>query len=199
MVMEKMSIRELESIIARYPWFSLARRELFLKFVEMDSEIGVSAIRKIAPYVFSRGRLISDASIVAERVVSQKTEALKEIVSISAKELEPDSLKVSRDYYIIGGDYFSKEDFEEIKKTETDPIQSLKWKPVAVNESVPERDLTDFSQIEDEEFCTETLAGIYASQGHSQRAIDLYAKLILLYPEKSTYFASLINEIRKNN
>ena len=48
-------------------------------------------------------------------------------------------------------------------------------------------------------FYTETLAGIYLEQGYSQEAIDIYSQLILRYPEKSVYFAALIDEINKKN
>ena len=50
----------------------------------------------------------------------------------------------------------------------------------------------------DEDFYTETLGKIYAEQGFSQRALEVYEKLILLYPEKSAYFAALIEEIKKH-
>jgi len=38
---------------------------------------------------------------------------------------------------------------------------------------------------------TETLAGIYAKQGNTAKAIEAYRKLALKYPEKSAYFAGL--------
>ena len=49
------------------------------------------------------------------------------------------------------------------------------------------------------DFVTETLAAIYADQGYYDKAIEVYAKLILLYPEKSAYFATLVNEIKSKN
>jgi hypothetical protein len=41
------------------------------------------------------------------------------------------------------------------------------------------------------------LAKIYLAQGFLKRALDVYDKLILLYPEKSAYFATLKEEIKK--
>ena len=42
---------------------------------------------------------------------------------------------------------------------------------------------------------SETLAGIYEDQGNLQMAIEVFKKLILKYPEKSTFFANRIKEL----
>ena len=44
---------------------------------------------------------------------------------------------------------------------------------------------------------TETLANIFRTQAHFEKAIISYQKLQLKFPEKSTYFASLIEQIKK--
>tara|TARA_B100000674_G_scaffold302535_1_gene251218 strand:- start:608 stop:1135 length:528 start_codon:yes stop_codon:yes gene_type:complete len=53
------------------------------------------------------------------------------------------------------------------------------------------------SLSENDDFITETLAKIYKEQGHFDKAIDAFEKLILKFPEKNTLFASQINEIKK--
>jgi hypothetical protein len=46
-------------------------------------------------------------------------------------------------------------------------------------------------------FVTETLARIYIKQGYYSRAIDIYEKLSLKFPEKSSYFASQIDKVKE--
>lgn|GEM_PF-1042003 len=49
---------------------------------------------------------------------------------------------------------------------------------------------------EDDDLMTETLANIYADQGHLEKAIKAFDKLKLKYPEKSSYFAGRIKELQ---
>lgn len=59
------------------------------------------------------------------------------------------------------------------------------------------RDLSESSALEQGTFITETLAKIYLNQGYYTKAINIYEKLSLQYPEKSAYFASRIEKIRE--
>ena len=47
-----------------------------------------------------------------------------------------------------------------------------------------------------EQLATETLASVYLNQGNTEGAIRIYERLILKFPEKSSYFVSLIEKTR---
>ncbi len=58
-------------------------------------------------------------------------------------------------------------------------------------------DVASNSLLEDNSIVTETLAGILARQGHNEKAIEMYKKLSLQYPEKSSFFAGKIEKLKK--
>jgi hypothetical protein len=49
---------------------------------------------------------------------------------------------------------------------------------------------------EDAEIVTETLANIYVNQGYYGKAVKMYKKLALIFPEKSSYFAARILQVK---
>jgi len=91
---------------------------------------------------------------------------------------------------VIGGDWFSQEDLNSVSEKFAGFGRTPDAAPAGLSCTVP--------QIPEELFYTETLARIYGEQELHQMAIDVYEKLILIYPEKSTYFAALIEEQKKH-
>ncbi len=55
------------------------------------------------------------------------------------------------------------------------------------------------SSIDHDELVSETLARVQMQQGNIDKAIKIYEKLILLYPEKRVYFATQIKNIEEQN
>ena len=60
----------------------------------------------------------------------------------------------------------------------------------------PTGDLARDSSVDNDDWVTETLAKIYAKQGNKSKAIKIYQKLSLLFPDKRDYFALRISELK---
>jgi tetratricopeptide (TPR) repeat protein len=104
-------------------------------------------------------------------------------------------------YIPVGGDYFSREDFEQLEKEEgglPSEAPRLATDSAAGGSKISSTIGPDGKvNFDDPEFCTETLGQVYAQQGYYEQAIEVFSKLILLYPQKSAYFAALVKEAEK--
>lgn len=64
-------------------------------------------------------------------------------------------------------------------------------------EVVENEDISLKSIEEPEELASEPLAHIYITQGYFEKALAVYEKLCLKYPEKSSYFADQIQKVKE--
>ena len=87
---------------------------------------------------------------------------------------------------VLGGDYFSQEAYDSVRATQEAPAAAPRKKEPSVAPL-------------DDAYYTQTLAEIYATQGYLEQAKEIYSKLILRYPEKSAYFATLIEKLNNIN
>jgi hypothetical protein len=63
--------------------------------------------------------------------------------------------------------------------------------------SAPEDVNPDKSLVDEGGLVSETLARIHAGQGHYKKAIEIYNKLSLKFPGKSSYFAARIKDLQE--
>lgn len=70
--------------------------------------------------------------------------------------------------------------------------------PFVKQSDAPVENLAKSSQIDIDNFLvTETLAKIHLDQGNRSKAIEIYERLMLKYPEKSAYFAAQIEFLKQ--
>jgi tetratricopeptide (TPR) repeat protein len=128
---------------------------------------------------------------------------LDEISEVSEPEPEKDELDfkpVISDYNFDHLDDLPKDKKE--KRTKDELIDKfIREQPSMPRQPKPGFfDPVDFAKqslIDQDEIVSETLAKIYYKQGNLSKAIKIYKKLSLVYPEKSSYFAAQIEKIRK--
>ncbi|MCD8207466.1 MAG: hypothetical protein LUD72_05985, partial [Bacteroidales bacterium] len=119
----------------------------------------------------------------AEKPVAEKTVNTETTPSVATTEIPA----VNKNYR-GAGDYFSREQYERVKE-DAEKTATPAGDASNANSFNLDRDISL------DGFHTEALAEIYAEQGYFERAKEIYAKLILAYPEKNTYFASLIEKL----
>ena len=192
MDLRKLNLDELVGVVNLYPWFGGARKELCKRMRNMGDSWDMSQYADAAMYISAREKLteVSRTGAVREWADADIENLLKSYISEEKKDREtPEKRKV----YAGVGDYFSQDDYDQVRSSDDNVFSRYAAK--ARREKPEQSEGTS----EDLGLYTETLAQIYAEQGYYEQAKYIYSKLILAYPEKSAYFASLIQKIEELN
>ena len=191
--LEKLGNEELSGVLTMYPWFAQARKELCLRACR-EGDWGLDQIKDVSYYI-SDARVLNALyhNYAAARGGARGAESAPAPASASAasgRSAAPGK-PASAPAPVPGGDYFSTEQYAA--QTLTVKLPGLRG---GTAPSRPEHAASEDSG-EGLGIYTETLARIYEEQGYYRQAMDIYAKLILVYPQKSAYFASLIAKLEE--
>ena len=191
MDLRKLTLDELMGVVNLYPWFGGARKELCMRMRTMGDAWDKSQYADAAMYVGAR-EMISD--IVRSGTAANWEDAdVEKLIKSYISETKPEETTTQRKVYAGVGDYFSQEDYDQVRSSQDNVFSRYAAKA--------RKDKVEKSEdvAGDIGFYTETLAQIYAEQGYYEQAKRIYSKLILAYPEKSAYFATLIQKIEEIN
>ena len=189
----KLTLDELVGVVSLYPWFGGARKELCTRMRSMGEGWDVAQYADAAMYISAREK-ISDIMRSGSKGDWSDADVERLIKSYLSEKQEVQEKAESRKVYAGVGDYFSQEDYDNVRTSDDNVFsryaaKARRDRPGQVSEDA----------VQDIGFYTETLAQIYAEQGYYSQAKKIYSKLILAYPEKSAYFASLIQKIDEIN
>ena len=185
-----LTMDELAGVVHLYPWFASARKELCVRMSRLGGDDwGMEQYAEEALFIGDRRK-------VAELVRAGKKAdcADKDVDKILRSWIAPAPAPVAepeRQVRVVGGDYFSQAQYNDVKQSGDNIFTrfAVKSKSEGSKEDRKGSDIADH-------FATETLAAIFAEQGCLEEARRIYSRLILDNPEKSAYFAALIDKLK---
>ena len=211
--LRKLNLDELNGVVNLYPWFGGARKELCRRM----SELGEGAwsderYADAALYVGSR-RIIANLAHKGHKVDYsdlQVKELLRAYIDEGVGEIRDEGQP--RRVIVVGGDYFSAKQYDAVRQEGDNDFAAMARSPIGSGMtgkdgsgmtgkdgmSLPAGPAIPQSEEDFTDFCTETLAQIYADQGYPEQARQIYSRLSLRFPEKSAYFAALIEKLKNN-
>ena len=170
---------QLYELVLTYPWFTLGRY-LQLRALRATDEAGYRRLlRQNDVRLFAHpwpGVLLDSSVSLPDNVLWTNENALLP--------------------YTEGGTPSQSDTVSIIDQFLSNDEHGERMMPAPSPEDYPQVDISVESVTDDGENATETLAAIYLNQGMPDRAIEIYYKLSLKYPEKSTYFADLIARVQ---
>ncbi len=217
------TLAEVDEIVREYPFSEVARRLLLLNLRAVESLRFEAELKRCAPFISNKQSLYD--ALHRDYTINNMSDLRPEVDNAKAGEVEkkPD---FSDDYFASSSSTYELVDEEPALQSADDKGSFVDWlqyvdnKPLEqeasarnvdlieafLNNQTPpantpsrptNRDVARADESENDDILTETLAGIYVNQRQYDKAINIFRRLSLKNPEKSTYFALRISEIEK--
>lgn len=211
------SLEELKKYVESYPYFQTARMLELMNLYLVNKPEYDRNLSKTAAYAGSRAKLRDWISLLEEvRTAKQDDEVetrLRELEKTITAEMGSIEDKRARLRVLLQ----QKEELLHLKTVKEGEEEKGKddepFRPLPKDEFLEEflsgredkptkktffnpADSARRSVVDEEGIVSETLARIYIQQGNIKKALQLYEKLKLRNPEKSSYFAAQIEKLK---
>ena len=222
-VIDNQDVIELEKLVKQYPYFTIGQVLLAVGMKRCGHERATYQIRNAAAIAPNRNILrmlctqlpdeytpqTAENEIIPEKTLfipeidlgGTSEDLNREVALLEEKKKTLDELKAIIENKISELEKAKKQPKKEEKKLSKAEIID---KFIAENPTIsrPKQEFfnpisaAQESVIDQENIVSETLAMIYEKQGYFEKAISIYEKLKLKYPEKSIIFAGQINALK---
>lgn len=218
-LLNRETLYELRSIVARYPYFQAARLMMLNNLYLLHDQDFGAELRRSVLYITDRRVLCRLIDGYTDRVATEDFEATEvptvdRTLSLIDAFLETLPVESSGTLPVSDtmGDYASRflmveDSMAPLESTESSNDGSVDraLELIAHKESSKATPLSNTLEAEaivddeslDESYFTETLAKIYIKQHKYSRALEIIRSLYLQFPEKNAYFADQIRFLEK--
>lgn len=200
-MIDNKDVSKLEALVNEYPYFTVGQVLLAVGMKRCGHERTTQQVRTAAAMTPDRNVLRKLCTQLPDEYVATIEDLNKEMALLEEKKKTLDELKAIIENKILELEKAKKSQKREEKKLSKAEIID---KFIAENPSIsrPKQEFfnpmtaAQESVIDQENIVSETLAMIYEKQGYFEKAISIYEKLKLKYPEKSIIFAAQINVLK---
>jgi tetratricopeptide (TPR) repeat protein len=206
-------IQELRKLLHQYPYFQLACTLIAKALYDQDPDKSQQAIQLAAVYATDRNHL----KLLLEDKLTYIKIAEEKLASSLKQDIQTENTKVNLTQETPQIDFINSyisnictkqekrvtksKSLEQLNIIENFIKQGGKFRSITIKDMSLEAshiDLTKESTILHDNLLTESLAQVMLKQGKFERAIEIYKRLQLKFPEKGSYFSTLTEELKKD-